>query len=97
MADATPLPRGGTPPAPDANAGAPDKPKPPPVRIREGRTCVAYAVSTPIRVRSTIPSAATDIPAGTSGRAPVRGSTRVLTIAAVGAIEKLSGRNASPV
>ena len=37
------------------------------------------------------------IPAGTSGRGPVRGSTRVLTMPTVGAIEKLIGRNARPV
>ena len=44
-----------------------------------------------------MPSAAVSIPAGTSGRGPVRGSTRVLTMPTVGAIEKLSGRNARPV
>jgi hypothetical protein len=44
-----------------------------------------------------MPSAAVTIPAGTSGRGPVRGSRRVVTIATVGAIEKLSGRNDTPV
>ena len=44
-----------------------------------------------------MPRAAIAMPAGISGRGPVRGSTRVLTIATVGAIEKLIGRNASPV
>ena len=37
------------------------------------------------------------IPSGTSGRGPVRGRIRVDTIATVGAIERLIGRNASPV
>ena len=44
-----------------------------------------------------MPRAAMAMPAGTSGRGPVRGSRRVLAIATVGAIEKLIGRKASPV
>jgi hypothetical protein len=44
-----------------------------------------------------MPRAAVAMPAGTSGRGPVRGSTRVLISATVGAIEKLMGRKARPV
>ena len=60
-----------------------------PIRISDGRTCDTYAVSTPMRVSNTMPRAAQSSPAGTRGRGPVRGSTRVLTMPTVGAIEKL--------
>jgi EmrB/QacA subfamily drug resistance transporter len=97
IAEATPLSRGGTPKVAVANDGPTISPNPTPIRTSDGRTCDAYAVSTPMRVSSTMPRAALTMPAGTSGRGPVRGRTRVLTIPTVGAIEKLSGRNASPV
>ena len=48
---------------------------------------MAYAVSSPMRVSSAIPAAASSIPVGTSGRAPTRGRSRVVTIPTVGAIE----------
>ena len=73
------------------------RPKPIPIRISDGRTCEAYAVSTPMRVSSTIPRAALSMPAGTSGRGPVCARTRVLTIVAAAMTDTFIGKNASPV
>ena len=67
-----------TPSVPLENAGAKDEPAAWPARRRPGRACSAWLPCTDSRVKSSIASTPTLIPATTTGLACVRGRTQVL-------------------